>query len=359
MRRHDEVPGDTMPLSYSAPLELSRPSQAPGAIEDQDVLMRLSDGLKRAQSEYALGHFEEVRAALERLATSVDAVKPQAGEEAQTILLSAMMFALLGRTYACLRRLDESTRASRQAVERFDAWLQGSPSVLGSEISDYGIALELTDDERARAALSKAIELGYATPETYLYLGVYELRDREFAAAENYLNKAGSLDSRELQIVRLQALSQALESQGLDTPDRLHAAVDAYFSLAGNLHQTGRTEEALAQLGHALKLKSDDASLLAAKGEILRALGRLREALAALDQALALDPKYTFALASKAVALGQLGRYEEALVALDQALALDPNYMWALGSKGEALRQLGRYEDALLALQQALALEPN
>ena len=123
--------------------------------------------------------------------------------------------------------------------------------------------------------------------------------------------------------------------------------------------QTGRLDEALADMEAALAIKPDDAETLLNHANVLKSLNRLDAALAGFDRALAVKPGWPQALNNRGTVLQALGRHDEALAAYDQALAGTPNYAEALNNRGSVLQDLKRPAEALAAYDQALRLAPT
>jgi predicted O-linked N-acetylglucosamine transferase (SPINDLY family) len=123
--------------------------------------------------------------------------------------------------------------------------------------------------------------------------------------------------------------------------------------------QTGRLDQALADMEAALAIEPDDAETLLNHANVLKSLNRLDAALAGFDRALAVKPDWPQALNNRGTVLQALGRYDEALVAYDQALAHAPNYAEALNNRGSVLQDLKRSAEALASYDQALRLAPT
>ncbi|MBA2589724.1 MAG: tetratricopeptide repeat protein [Alphaproteobacteria bacterium] len=123
--------------------------------------------------------------------------------------------------------------------------------------------------------------------------------------------------------------------------------------------QTGRMEEALADIGAALAIHPDDPEALLNHANVLKGLNRPDEALAGFDRALAAKPGWPQALNNRGTVLQAMGRPAEALAAYDQALAAAPDNVEALNNRGSVLQDLKRPAEALAAYDQALRLAPK
>ena len=133
----------------------------------------------------------------------------------------------------------------------------------------------------------------------------------------------------------------------------------AHFHIAGAFVHLGRKAEALASYDHAVALKPDFAEAQGARAPMLLEMHRYKEALEACDRAIALQPGMAEAHHNRGHALIELGRKEEALAAFDRAVALQPDFVEAHNNRGSTLLELGLREQALAAFQEALALKPD
>jgi protein O-GlcNAc transferase len=123
--------------------------------------------------------------------------------------------------------------------------------------------------------------------------------------------------------------------------------------------QSGRMDEALADIALALQIKPDDPEGVLNHANVLKMLDRLGEALAGFERALILKPGWPQAENNRGTVLQALGRYREALAAYDRALAAAPGYTEALNNRGSVLQDLKRPVEALAAYDQALRLAPK
>ena len=134
---------------------------------------------------------------------------------------------------------------------------------------------------------------------------------------------------------------------------------EALLNLANVLKVLNRREEALAGFEHALAVKAGWPQAENNRGTVLQALGRFQDALAAYDRALAASPDYAEALNTRGSVLQDLGRPAEALAAYDQALRAAPTFAAAFNNRGSVLLELRRFADALHCFDRALGLRPN
>jgi predicted O-linked N-acetylglucosamine transferase (SPINDLY family) len=123
--------------------------------------------------------------------------------------------------------------------------------------------------------------------------------------------------------------------------------------------QSGRLDQALADIEDALKINPSDAEAVFNRANVLKILARPLEALAGYEQALALKPGWAQVENNRGTVLQALGRHEDALAAYDRALAAAPDNVDALNNRGSVLQDLKRPAEALACYDRALRLAPN
>jgi predicted TPR repeat methyltransferase len=173
-----------------------------------------------------------------------------------------------------------------------------------------------------------------------------------------------------------------LAEQG-DRPDLLRR-------LAALLHQTGRTDEAIAALHRATVVEPLCPDHRYALGMLHSERGKVREAASCFEQALVLDPRHAAASFQLGDSLMDLHEFDRALAAYRHALTLRvpfpeahnnlagallrlgdphaaiaecrqalverPGYVLALNTLGSALGKVGLLEEAIAVLRQAISL---
>lgn len=129
-------------------------------------------------------------------------------------------------------------------------------------------------------------------------------------------------------------------------PDALHA----WLAQGELLLETGRTQDALAAAGEALKRTPKDSallgSLLGLQARALIQLKRWPEARAAADQALQAKPNDATLLFLRAQSSAGEGGFKEAVVDLNDVLRAEPDHVDALQLRAEALLRVGRAKEA-------------
>jgi len=134
---------------------------------------------------------------------------------------------------------------------------------------------------------------------------------------------------------------------------------DAHLNRANVLKMLDRPQDALTGYDSALRLKPGWPQAENNRGTVLQALGRHAEALAAYDRVLEAEPGHVEALNNRGSVLQDLKRPAEALASYERALRLAPNFATAFNNRGSALMDLKRFADALSCFDRACALRPG
>ena len=134
------------------------------------------------------------------------------------------------------------------------------------------------------------------------------------------------------------------------------------FSAAGDLHRTGRLDDADAAYHRILAREPRHAGATHLLGVIAHQRGRHELAVTQISQAIALagkkEPNRAHMHNNLAEALSALRRVDEAIPHYRKAIELDPRYLDALNNLGVALTRVGRWTEAEAPLQKAIALDP-
>jgi predicted TPR repeat methyltransferase len=134
---------------------------------------------------------------------------------------------------------------------------------------------------------------------------------------------------------------------------------DLLGQLAALLHQTGRTEEAIATLRRAILIEPRRPDHRYALGMLHSERGRVREAATCFEQALALDPRHAAACLQLGDSLMDLHEYDRALAAYRHALTLRVPFPEAHNNLAGALLRLGDTHAAIAECRQALVERPG
>jgi predicted O-linked N-acetylglucosamine transferase (SPINDLY family) len=123
--------------------------------------------------------------------------------------------------------------------------------------------------------------------------------------------------------------------------------------------QSGRLDQALADIDLALAIMPGDPEAMLNRANVLKVLNRPLEALTGYEQALALKPGWPQAENNYGTVLHAVGRHDDALAAYDRALTMAPDDAEALSNRGSVLQDLKRPAEALAAYDKALRLAPH
>jgi predicted TPR repeat methyltransferase len=134
---------------------------------------------------------------------------------------------------------------------------------------------------------------------------------------------------------------------------------DLLGKLAALLHQTGRTEEAVAALLRAMILQPRCPDHPYALGMLHSERGKVREAATSFERTLALDPKHAAACLRLGDSLMDLHEYDRALAAYRHALTLRVPFPEAHNNLAGALLRLGDPHAAIAECRQALVERPG
>jgi tetratricopeptide (TPR) repeat protein len=144
-----------------------------------------------------------------------------------------------------------------------------------------------------------------------------------------------------------------------DTLAKNPQATIAHVNLGYDLHQAGRSAEALALFDAGLALEPQAGDLWNNRGLALSALGRTEEALASYRRAAEVDPTNAQAPSNLGNALAAGGRYPEAAEAFREALRRRPGFAEAHNNLANVLAIGGDSTQAIAHYQQAIALDPG
>jgi tetratricopeptide (TPR) repeat protein len=321
-------------------------------------LTSLSADLDRIREDYNRGNYEDAKSRLLRLNRRIElmSVKDGSLEQIQLSILKAAVLTVLGMINIDLD-LREAQTNFLQAVQLFDQWLFKDTEQKARNYKDYGIALTMTDCQKAAEYLQKAMDLGDTTPEVYVYLGMIFKDLRQYDKAEENLKKA-------LEIISVSNIFQKIQAQKalaetLKDLNRYDESASAYTKAFDLLISCNKLDDALEVVENILEFSPDNPEALAYKGDLLRLDGQYNEALQFLEKALLFDrdnPRY---LAIKGAALNGLGKREEALEILDRAIDLEPDHAWLLGTKGLVLNAMSRYDEAIEALKRSIEIDSS
>ena len=134
---------------------------------------------------------------------------------------------------------------------------------------------------------------------------------------------------------------------------------DVSTAAAVLLHQSGRDQEALQTIQHALQLAPGAANNWYLQSVLQARLRRLPDSIDSLQRAIALAPDQIHFHRDLALALHGLHRNAEALPVIERARDMQPDAAVLWTAHAAILSRLGRYQDAIVSSERALALDPD
>jgi tetratricopeptide (TPR) repeat protein len=163
------------------------------------------------------------------------------------------------------------------------------------------------------------------------------------------------LATKYLRVGRVQdAIDQLGEALRLDPDD-----AEAHSNLGSALQMLGRTTEATHHLLEALRLKPGDARVHFNLGNAMLASGRRDEAVRQYRQAIEIDPEDADAHYNLAGVLGSQDKLDEAIGHLRRVLEINPRRADAHHNLGVALGSEGKFDEALGHVHEALRTRPD
>ncbi|MFC4727455.1 tetratricopeptide repeat protein [Coralloluteibacterium thermophilus] len=230
-----------------------------------------------------------------------------------------------------------------------------------------GMARRLAgDNEGARSAFERAIELDPVQADYHLSLGALALNARDLAGARARLDRTVELDPNQLPAylmlghIALAAGDREAAQRQLKLAQRVdethpHVRVFEAQLLLGQ----GDHQRALAILDGTVRVAPRDALVQSALALAYMAAGHHAFAEQALRNTLELNPDLVAQRRLLIESLRQQNRPDDVLVELDALLARHPDDAAAHAVRGMLLANLGRHEEAIAALERALALQPR
>ena len=143
------------------------------------------------------------------------------------------------------------------------------------------------------------------------------------------------------------------------TSERSQPGTTTAYDHAFHLLQTGKADEALAEIEIALASKPDDPSLNNLRGLVSAQLGHTGEAEASFRKVIRLLPHAAMGYNNLAALLWQSGRYAEAAKSFRQALTEEPHNFTALVGLGTTLAETQEYREAVPYLEKAWSSRPR
>ena len=223
---------------------------------------------------------------------------------------------------------------------------------------------QLSDCRNAQPDFDRALALGEARPEAYLYRGqcyreedaLRALADFDMAirltpeAADAHFGRAAALAEIGR---RTEALASAETGVSL-APDK----PESYVRRAFIQNHGGKRALAKADLAQALTLDADFIPALVALAELTYSDGQLEAAIGYYDRILKIAPGNGGILNNRCYLAAEMGRLDEALRDCDASIAIEATDI-NLDSRGFTWLKRGDAEKALADFDAALALNPK
>lgn len=133
--------------------------------------------------------------------------------------------------------------------------------------------------------------------------------------------------------------------------------VNARYYRASLLLESGRVDEALADVDRVIETRPDHVQALFARGSILIEQGDYGAASRDFTRVIELEPTRAEAYARRGVCYSSLGRLDEAIDDYSRTLSINPAHLDANFNRGMAHLSRDEYEDALRDLSQAFILD--
>ncbi len=222
----------------------------------------------------------------------------------------------------------------------------------------WEIAERLQPWPRFRVALAAAvtaacmtltgIQVQYWRDDISLYQHAVAVVHDNYVA---YFNLASALDAQGKTDEAIAQLREAVRVRPNYVPARAE--------LGQLLARAGHPDEALSELQTAVKLRPDDSVAHFRLGSVLGTLGRTSDAAAEFSQAVRLQPENADAHYNLGIALAQEDRVQEAAREFDATVRLRPDDANARFNLGISLARLGKLDDAIVQFSEAVRLQPD
>ena len=133
----------------------------------------------------------------------------------------------------------------------------------------------------------------------------------------------------------------------------------AHKGLGRILLETGRYDEAVKHYAKALQIKPDNPDVYKNMGNALLRQGKATEAIEQYQQVLRLTPDNAQMYNDIGTALGQQGKLDQAITHFRKALEIEPEFAKAHYNLGCALIHQNKFDEAFVHLESSIKLNPN
>ena len=230
------------------------------------------------------------------------------------------------------------------------------------------LAAALSANKREAEALTlieSAIKVRPDYAEAYATRALHKLGCKDLAGALADTEKALAVKPHLAQVWRLAAtlnyrgnnLSGAIDA--LRRTVGLDHEIQDKINLAELLRQNKETELAIVVLQEAVAFARDNAGAWATLAMNLQNAGRIEEAISAYSRALGANPQSAEIACNLGALTMSVGNWKQGVRYFEQALAIKPDFPEALLNLGTALKDQGKPGEAIARYEQALAIKPD
>jgi tetratricopeptide (TPR) repeat protein len=268
---------------------------------------------------------------------------------------NAVAYSLRANAYA-------EKKENRRAIEDLELTIKIDPHCFAGYMERGVVYARMGDRESSKKDFDRAASLdsGMSNSTSGFVLVCNQAAPLSALAGISRKDRGRCLFERTRAYVRKNEFARAMIE--LD----LAMAFDPNLVTASNLAgrgflftRLGKYDEAMRDLGEALRLEPGYALALNNRCEVRAIIGALDEALADCDEALLVDPNVTHYLDSRGVVYLKKGAIGKALADFDAALRIDPKFAHALYGRGIARRLRGDRLDGESDLAGAEAINPD
>lgn len=252
----------------------------------------------------------------------------------------------------------------REAADRLDAILAITPTSEQAWVLRASLHRAENEPDRARLAISRALELAPNDIEVLNEYALQLLTDNDVAGALASFQRGLTAQPNNIDALagraRCRHLQGEFDSAIADYSACLKAnsAGHEVWELRGDSYfELGKWQEARADYTESVRRFSENAKVWVSRGNVLLQLQELRGAVGDFSVAIELAPNDATAWSWRAAAYSRLESWEYVHRDAGRAISLDANHMDGWGLRGMANSQLGRPQEALSDFEKALSLQ--
>jgi protein O-GlcNAc transferase len=200
----------------------------------------------------------------------------------------------------------------------------------------------------------------------FLSSAIQYLQAGNLGMARKFLSQAKSLDSKNIDVLRLLGVLSAQEKKYDEALNFFNLVVKlapkngiAYSNIGNVYFELKDFSQALIAYNQSISLQPNYSEAFNNRGNTLQRLMQFHAAIENYDHAIRLDPSCAPYHANRANTLKELGLYDQALASYQQSLALNPNNDDAWVNLGNMFNSLKHYEDAVECFTNAIRINPK